>query len=58
LTNLQNRDAGLTKAIVFHPQASALMDAFMIGVNEVVSGTKSAQEAMSTAAKKANAALP
>jgi multiple sugar transport system substrate-binding protein len=34
------------------------MDAFMIGVNEVVSGTKSAQEAMSTAAKKANAALP
>ena len=58
LTNLQNGDVNLAKAIVFHPQSHEILDAFMIGVNEVVSGTKSAQEAMTAANKKANAAIP
>ena len=57
LTNLQNGDVDLAKAIVFHPQSHAILDAFMIGVNQVVSGTKSAKEAMTAAAKKANAAI-
>ena len=57
LTNLQNGNVALTKAIIFHPQSSAIMDAFMIGVNEVVSGTKSAKDAMTAAAEKANAAI-
>ena len=57
LTNLQNGDVDLTKAIIFHPQATIILDTFMIGVNEVVSGTKSAQEAMTAAAKKANEAI-
>jgi multiple sugar transport system substrate-binding protein len=57
LTNLQNADVALAKAILFHPQSSAILDAFMIGVNEVVAGTKSAQDAMTAAAKKANAAI-
>ena len=57
LTNLQNGDVNLAKAIVFHPQSHEILDAFMIGVNEVVSGTKSAQVALTAAAKKANAAI-
>ena len=57
LTNLQNADVALAKAILFHPQSSAILDTFMIGVNEVVSGKKPAQDAMTAAAKKANAAI-
>ncbi len=57
LTNLQNADVALAKAILFHPQSSAVLDAFMIGVNEVVSGKKPTQDAMTAAAKKANAAI-
>ena len=57
LTNLQDGNAELAKAILFHPQSSAIQDAFMIGVNEVVSGTKSAKDAMTEAAAKANAAI-
>jgi multiple sugar transport system substrate-binding protein len=55
--NLQNADVDLAKAILFHPQSSAIMDAFMIGVNEVVSGAKSAKDAMTAGAEKANAAI-
>jgi multiple sugar transport system substrate-binding protein len=57
LTNLQNANAELAKAILFHPQSSAIQDAFMIGVNEVISGTKPAKDAMTAAAAKANAAI-
>jgi multiple sugar transport system substrate-binding protein len=57
LTNLQNANVDLAKAILFHPQSSAIQDAFMIGVNKVVSGTASAKEAMTEAAAKANAAI-
>ena len=57
LTNLQNAHVDLAKAILFHPQSSDILDAFMIGVNEVVSGTRSARDAMTSAAKKANAAI-
>ncbi len=57
LTNLQNANVDLAKAILFHPQSAAIQDAFMIGVNEVVSGTKSAKDAMTAAAEKANAAI-
>jgi len=57
LTNLQNADVDRAKAILFHPQSRPILDAFMIGVNEVVSGAKSAKNAMTAAAEKANAAI-
>ncbi|WP_249127700.1 ABC transporter substrate-binding protein [Bradyrhizobium sp. AUGA SZCCT0169] len=57
LTNLQNADVDRAKAILFHPQSRPIMDAFMIGVNEVVSGAKSAKTAMTAAAEKANAVM-
>jgi len=57
LTNLQNADVDRAKAILFHPQSRPIQDAFMIGVNEVVSGAKSAKSAMTEAAEKANAAI-
>jgi multiple sugar transport system substrate-binding protein len=57
LTNLQNADVERAKAILFHPQSRPIQDAFMIGVNEVVSGAKSAKSAMTAAAEKANAAI-
>jgi multiple sugar transport system substrate-binding protein len=57
LTNLQNADVDRAKAILFHPQSRPIQDAFMIGVNEVVSGAKPAKEAMTAAAEKANAAI-
>jgi multiple sugar transport system substrate-binding protein len=55
--NLQHAGVALAKAILFHPQSSAVLDAFMIGVHEVVSGKKPAQDAMTAAAEKANAAI-
>jgi multiple sugar transport system substrate-binding protein len=57
LTSLQDADVERAKAILFHPQSRPIQDAFMIGVNEVVAGTKSAKEAMPAAAQKANAAI-
>jgi multiple sugar transport system substrate-binding protein len=57
LTNLQNADVDRAKAILFHPQSRSILDVFMIGVNEVVSGEKSAKDAMTAAAEKANAAI-
>ena len=57
LTNLQNADVDRAKAILFHPQSRPIQDAFMIGVNEVVSGAKSAKSAMTAAAEKANAVI-
>jgi hypothetical protein len=42
--------------VLFHPPSSAILDAFMIGVNEAV-GTKSAREAMPAAVRKVNAAI-
>jgi multiple sugar transport system substrate-binding protein len=47
----------LARAVLFHPLSSAILDAFMIGVNEAVSGTKSAREAMPAAVRKVNAAI-
>jgi hypothetical protein len=57
LTNLQNADVDRAKAILFHPQSRPIQDAFMIGVNEVATGAKSAKSAMTTTAEKANAAI-
>ena len=57
LTNLQNADVDRAKAILFHPQSRPIQDAFMIGVNEVATGAKSAKSAMTTAAETANAAI-
>ncbi|WP_249166975.1 ABC transporter substrate-binding protein [Bradyrhizobium sp. JYMT SZCCT0428] len=57
LTNLQNADVDRAKAVLFHPQSRPILDAFMIGVNEVVSGAKSAKIAMTAAAEKANAVI-
>ncbi|CEF48866.1 unnamed protein product [uncultured bacterium] len=58
LINLQHGNINLTKAIIYHPQSSIILDAFMIGVNEVASGARPAKEAMTAAAEKANAAIP
>lgn len=57
LTNLQNADVDRAKAILFHPQSRPILDAFMIGVNEVVNGAKSAKDAMTGAAERADAAI-
>jgi multiple sugar transport system substrate-binding protein len=57
LTNLQNADVDRAKAILFHPQSRSILDVFMIGVNEVVSGARSAKDAKTAAAEKANAAI-
>jgi len=57
LTNLQHADVNRAKAILFHPQSRPIQDVFMIGVNEVVSGARSAKDAMTAAAEKANAAI-
>ncbi len=57
LTNLQNADVDRAKAILFHTQSRPILDAFMIGVNEVVSGENPAKVAMTNAAAKANAAI-
>jgi multiple sugar transport system substrate-binding protein len=57
LANLQNADVDRAKAILFHPQSRPILDAFMIGVNEVASGAKPAKTAMTAAAEKANAAI-
>jgi len=57
LANLQSADAERAKVILFHPQSRTILDAFMIGVNEAVSGIKPAKLAMTAAEEKANAAL-
>jgi multiple sugar transport system substrate-binding protein len=57
MINLQHADVERSKAIFFHPQSARVLAAFMIGVNEVVSGAKSAEAAMTAAAKKANAMM-
>ena len=57
LTNLQHADVDRAKAILFHPQSRPIQDVFMIGVNEVVSGARSAKDAMTAAAEKADAAI-
>jgi len=57
LTNLQDADVDRAKAILFHPQSRPILDVFMIGVNEVVLGARSAKDAMTAAAEKANAAI-
>jgi multiple sugar transport system substrate-binding protein len=54
---LQNADVDRAKAILFHPQSRPIQDAFMIGVNELMSGAKSAKTAMIVAAAKANAVI-
>ena len=46
-----------SRAILFHPQSRPIQDAFMIGVNDVVSGAKPAKTAMTEAAEKANASI-
>jgi multiple sugar transport system substrate-binding protein len=57
LTNLQNADVERAKAVLFHPQSRPILDAFMIGVNEVVTGARPAKVAMTNAAEKANAVI-
>lgn len=57
LTNLQNADVNRAKAILFHAHQRTILDAFMIGVNEVISGAKPAKIAMTGAAESANAAI-
>jgi multiple sugar transport system substrate-binding protein len=57
LTNLQNADVDRAKAILFHPKSRTIQDAFMIGLNEVISGENPAKAVMTAAAERANAAI-
>ena len=57
LANFQSADVARAKAILFHQQSRPIQDAFMIGVNEVVSGAKPASVAMTAVAEKANAVI-
>jgi multiple sugar transport system substrate-binding protein len=57
LANLQSADVDRAKAILFHPKSRTILDAFMIGVNEVISGAKPAKLVMTAAAERANAAI-
>jgi multiple sugar transport system substrate-binding protein len=57
LTNLQDADVDRAKAILFHPKSRTILDAFMIGVNEAISGAKPAKVVMTAAAERANAAI-
>jgi multiple sugar transport system substrate-binding protein len=45
------------KACWFHPQSGEILEPFGIAINEVVTGTKDAETAMTEAAAKANAAI-
>ncbi|WP_018182148.1 ABC transporter substrate-binding protein [Kaistia granuli] len=57
LENLNAADADLMKATWFHAKGPQILDAFGIGVNEVVTGAKDAQSAMTAAAEKMRAAI-
>ncbi len=57
LANLKAADASLMKATWFHPKGPQILDAFGVAINEVVTGTKTAQASLDDAARKVQAAL-
>jgi multiple sugar transport system substrate-binding protein len=57
LNSLSTADIGKSKAVLFHPQAPQIFDAFAIATNEIVTGNVPAKEALSRGAQKANAAI-
>ena len=57
LTNLQNADGKIMKDCWFHPQSGEILTPFGIAINEVVTGTKSAENAMKEATAKINKAI-
>lgn len=57
LENLKVADADLMKATWFHPKGPQILDAFGIGVNQVVTGAKDAQAAMKGAAETIRQAI-
>ena len=57
LQNLASADAAGMKALWFHPKGPQLIDAFGIAVNEVVTGSRDAQSALSDAAGKMRAII-
>ena len=57
LANLKGADGDVMKACWFHPQSGEILEPFGIAINEVVTGTKDAETAMTEAAAKANAAI-
>jgi multiple sugar transport system substrate-binding protein len=52
LANLSAADGDLFKAAWFHPKGPQILDAFAIGINEAVTGTKDAATAMADVAAK------
>ena len=57
LTNLQNADGKIMKDCWFHPQSGEILTPFGIAINEVVTGTKTAEKAMKEATQKINKAI-
>ena len=57
LTNLQNADGKIMKDCWFHPQGGEILTPWGIAINEVVTGTKTADKAMKDATQKINKAL-
>lgn len=57
LTNLQNADGKIMKDCWFHPQSGEILTPFGIAVNEVVTGSKSAEKAMKEATAKINKSI-
>lgn len=57
LANLKNADGDVFKAAWFNPKSAEILDAVAIAVNETVTGSKSAQEALDQAAQKITRAI-
>ena len=57
LSNLQNADGKIMKDCWFHPQSGEILTPFGIAVNEIVTGTKSAEKAMKEATAKINKSI-
>ncbi len=57
LANLQHADGDVFKATWFNPKSAEILDAVAIAVNETVTGSKPAQEALDEAAGKITKAI-
>jgi multiple sugar transport system substrate-binding protein len=57
LHSLSTADISKSKAVLFHPQAPQIFDAFAIATNEIVTANVPAKEALTRGAKKANDAI-
>ena len=53
----KNDDGKIMKDCWFHPQSGEILTPFGIAINEVVTGTKTAEKAMKEATQKINKAI-